>query len=298
MDPAFSVPSSLFAFGMRPFFPSRRDTLSTSDGIDLHVQWKTPADPPRAVVLLVHGYAEHCGRHGVLATTFAETPALVCAYDQRGYGRSGGRRAYVDTFDQYLDDLARVVDTVRARVPELPLFLFGHSMGGLVVLKYVLDRSPSAPAGLLLSAPALEVNPDLAPILRRMAHLLGRLAPRLPTVRSPDGALSRDPAVVEQARTDPLNYHGRIPARTGAELLRAGESVRARLEEVEHPFLVLHGTDDPLASPVWSRRLYERARAADKTLKLYEGRYHESFHDFGRDAVLADLADWLGARVG
>jgi len=282
---------------MRPFFPSRRATVSTPDGVDLHLQWNTPADPPRAAVLLVHGYAEHCGRHGILAQTFSETSARVFAYDQRGYGRSGGRRAYVDAFDQYLDDLARVLTVVRARTPEVPLFLFGHSMGGLVVLKYVLDRAPSSLAGLLLSAPALEVNPNLAPVLRRMAHLLGRIAPRLPTVRSPEGAISRDPAVVEHAHTDPLNYHGRIPARTGAELLRAGRDVRSRLDTLTHPFLVLHGTDDPLAAPVWSRRLYDRAASSDKTLKLYEGRYHEPFHDFGREAVLADLADWISARA-
>ena len=281
---------------MRPFFPSRRTSVSTSDGVDLHLQWKAPAQPPRAAVLLVHGYAEHCGRHGILAETFSEASALVFAYDQRGYGRSGGRRAYVDTFDRYLDDLAQVLEVVRPRTPDVPLFLFGHSMGGLVVLKYVLDRAPSSLAGLLLSAPALEVNPDLAPVLRRIAHLLGRIAPRLPTVRSPEGAISRDPAVVEHAHNDPLNYHGRIPARTGAELLRAGRDVRSRLDTLTHPFLVIHGTDDSLAAPVWSRRLYAQAPSPDKTLKLYEGRYHESFHDFGRETVLADLRDWISAR--
>jgi len=282
---------------MRPFFPSRRTTVSSPDGMDLHLQWTVPAEPPRAAVLLVHGYAEHCGRHGVLAQTFSETPALVFAYDQRGYGRSGGRRAYVDAFDRYLDDLGHVLDVVRAHVPEVPLFLFGHSMGGLVVLKYVLDRAPSGLAGLLLSAPALEVNPDLAPLLRRIAHVLGRIAPRVPTVRSPEGAISRDPAVIEHAHNDPLNYHGRIPARTGAELLRAGRAVRDRLDTLTHPFLVLHGTDDILAPPIWSRRLYDRAPSSDKTLKLYEGRYHEPFHDVGRAEVLADLADWVDARA-
>jgi alpha-beta hydrolase superfamily lysophospholipase len=282
---------------MPPFFPTRRDTLRTADGIDLHVQWQSPSDPSRATVLMVHGYAEHCGRHGVLAQTFTEASALVYAYDQRGYGRSGGRRAYVDTFDQYVDDLARMIEYVRARKAQGPLFLFGHSMGGLVVLKYVLDRTPTSLGGLLLSAPALEVNPDLAPLLRRVAHLLGRVAPRLPTVRSPDGALSRDPVVVERARTDPLNYHGRIPARTGAELLRAGHDVRSRLDAVHAPFLVVHGTADRLAAPIWSQRLYERAGSPDKTLKLYEGRYHESFHDYGREAVLADLQDWIEAHL-
>lgn len=281
---------------MEPFRPDRRTTLTTPDGLQLHAQWRLPASAPRATVVLVHGYAEHCGRQGTLARAFLGESAAVYAYDQRGHGRSGGRRVYVDAFDRYLDDLALVLAFVRDRAPDGPLFLFGHSMGGLVVLKYVLERAPALD-GLILSAPAIEVNPDLAPVLRRLAQGLGRLAPRLPTVRSPEGAISRDPAVVEAAANDPLNYHGRIPARTGAELLRAGSSVRARLHELSLPFLVLHGTADRLARPAWSRRLYDRAAAADKTLKLYEGRYHESFHDYGRETVLRDLATWLRERA-
>lgn len=280
---------------MEPFSPTRRGTLTIQDGLSLHTQWRRPAAAPRATVVIVHGYAEHCGRYGNVARTFTDAGAAVFAYDQRGYGRSGGRPAYVDHFDQYLDDLDRFLAFVRSQEPDAPLFLFGHSMGGLVALKYVLDRHPAI-AGLMLSAPALEVNPDLAPVVRRLAQTLGRLVPTLPTVRSPDGALSRDPSVVRAAQEDPLNYHGRIPARTGAELLRTGASVRARLDELDRPFLVVHGTADPLAEPKWSRRLYDRATAADKMLRLYDGRYHESFHDYGRDEVLADLSGWLRER--
>jgi alpha-beta hydrolase superfamily lysophospholipase len=281
---------------MEPFSPTRRGTLTTRDGLALHTQWRTPAARPRATVAIVHGYAEHCGRYGNVARAFTDAGAAVFAYDQRGFGRSGGRRAYVEHFDQYLDDLDRFLTMVRSQGPDAPLFLFGHSMGGLVALKYALDRR-SEVAGLMLSAPALEVNPDLAPLLRRLAQTLGRLVPTLPTVRSPEGALSRDPAVVRAARADPLSYHGRIPARTGAELLRVGADVRSRLDALTRPFLVLHGTADSLAEPRWSRRLHARAAATDKTLRLYEGRYHEPFHDYGRDEVLADLSGWLRERA-
>jgi alpha-beta hydrolase superfamily lysophospholipase len=201
----------------------------------------------------------------------------------------------VDRFEQYLADL----DAFRLHVApptDAPVFLFGHSMGGLVALLYTLNRAPDF-RGLLLSAPAIEVNPDLAPFLRRVAQGLGRLAPTLPTVHSPQGVISRDPAVVEAARQDPLNYHGRTLARTGAELLRAGDEAQSRLHELRTPFLVCHGTADPLASPVWSRRLYERAAAEDKTLKLYNGLYHETFNEPEQDAVLADLGAWLAARL-
>jgi len=231
-----------------------------------------------------------------MASTFTEQGAAVYAYDQRGYGRSDGRRAYVESFDRYLDDLGQFLDHVRTRQPDFPLFLFGHSMGGLVVLKYVLERKPSL-NGLLLSAPAIEINPNLAPLLRQLAQILGRLFPILPTTRSPQNAISRDPTVVEEAKNDPLNYHGRVLARTGAEMLKAGAEVRKRLDALTDPFLVIHGTADTLANPEWSQRLYERAASNDKTIRIYEGLYHETFNEPEQDEVLQDLGDWLGARI-
>ena len=279
---------------MTAFPPTRRDTLVVEDGTQLHTQHWAPSGAPEAIVLLVHGYAEHCNRYGGVARTFVTQNVRVHTYDQRGYGRSGGPRAYVDAFDTYLDDLGQVLQTVRSQAPDRPLFLFGHSMGGLVALKYVLDRGPSL-RGLMLSAPALEINPDLAPILRRAAQLLGRLWPTLPTTRSPGDAISRDPAVVADA--DPLNYHGRVLARTGAEMLRAGADTRPRLHTLQTPFLVLHGTADSLTNPDWSQKLYERAAASDKTLRLYEGLYHETFHEPEKEEVLSDLSDWLSVRL-
>jgi alpha-beta hydrolase superfamily lysophospholipase len=276
--------------------PTGRDSLTTDDGLRLYTQHWAPEETPQALVALVHGYGEHSGRYDHVAQVFVEQGAAVHAYDQRGYGRSEGPRAYVDDFDRYLDDLAQFLDRVQKQQPDRPLFLFGHSMGGLVVLKYVLDRHPSV-RGLVLSGPAIEINPDLAPLLRRAAQVLGRLFPTLPTTRSPEGAISRDPEVVEEAKNDPLNYHGRVLARTGAEMLRAGEKVRDRLEEVTDPFLVLHGTADTLASPEWSERLYDRAASDDKTIKLYDGLYHETFNEPERETVLNDLTEWIGDRL-
>lgn len=281
---------------MPSFPPTRRGTLTTHDGIALHTQRWMPSTEPKAIVVLVHGYAEHCGRYGPVAHALTQANAAVHTYDQRGYGRSGGRRAYIDSFDQYLDDLAQIVDAVRRSSPERPFFLFGHSMGGLVVVKALLNRTLS-PQGVLLSAPALKVNPDLAPWLRQMSRELGSLLPTLPTVRSPAGAISRDPAVVREAENDPLNYHGRVLARTGAELLRAGQEVRPRLNDIHTPFLVIHGTADQLAAPTWSQKLHNHAQATDKTIQLYEGLYHETFNEPERDTVLADLTTWLQNRM-
>ena len=276
--------------------PAGRGSFETSDGLTLYTQHWTPEGEASAIVLLVHGYAEHCGRYDHVARTFLDRDAAVYAYDHRGHGRSEGRRAYVDHFEQYVADLCRFRRHVQAQTPDVPVFLFGHSMGGLASLLYTLDYAPDL-EGLLLSAPAIEVNPDLAPFLRHVAEWVGRFFPTLPTVRSPQGSISRDPAVVEDAENDPLNYTGRTLARTGAELLRAGQAARSRLYELQTPFMVFHGTADPLATPAWSKRLYERAAAEDKTLRLYDGLYHETFNEPERDAVLRDLGTWLAERL-
>ena len=279
-----------------PPSPAGRGSFSTHDGLTLYTQRWTPARDARAIVLLVHGYAEHCGRYDHVAGTFVDQGAAVYAYDQRGHGRSEGPRAYVDRFEQYLADLDLFRDFVQARTPDVPVFLFGHSMGGLASLLYTLNYAPDL-RGLLLSAPVIEIDPDLAPLLRELAQILGRLFPTLPTVRSSQDAISRDPAVVDEAENDPLNYTGRTLARTGAELLRAGEEAQSRLGELGTPFLVLHGTADPLATPAWSKRLYERAAATDKTLRLYDGLYHETFNEPEQDTVLRDLGTWLAERM-
>lgn len=271
-------------------------SLVTDDGHTLSTRTWSTDKASGATVILVHGYAEHCGRYEHVAECLVDAGATVVAYDQRGYGRSDGRRAYIDTFEQYLNDLGEVLDHVRGRHPDGPMFLFGHSMGGLVVLKYVLDEDPSVD-GLILSSPAIEINPDLAPVLRKIAQWIGWLFPTLPTRQSPQDAISRDPAVVEEANNDPLNYHGRVPARTGAEMLKAGEAVRKQLGNVDLPFLVFHGTDDVLTNPEWSERLYEKASATDKTLHLYEGLYHETFNEPEQQRVLTDISNWLRNRI-
>ncbi len=290
--------------------PDHQSAFLTHDDLHLYVQaWDPTAEGTeethaevRGTVLIVHGYGEHSGRYGHVARAFTEAGLQVFAYDQRGYGRSEGPRAYVRSFDAYLDDLDRVLRTIRPRAREhAPLFLFGHSMGGAVVLLHALERSASLTRhgvkGLMLSSPAIEVDPDIAPLLRKAARVIGAFAPWLPVAQSPEGMISRDPDVVREAETDPLNYHGRVQARLGAELLRACQRVQARQHELEIPFLVFHGTDDAITSPDASRRLYDAARSDDKALQLYDGLYHETFNEPERDRVLADLQQWVTERL-
>ena len=272
-------------------------TFRTKDGLALFTRTWRPPTEPRAVVALVHGYAEHSGRYASLAADLVAESYVVCGYDHRGFGRSEGRRAFIARFDDLLDDLDRFLDEVRKSYPDTPLFLFGHSMGGAVTALYALDREPERHrvGGAILSSPMFATNE--APFLQKIASVLGRLFPTMPTIPLNLEALSRDPAVLEDIRKDPLFYHGRILARTGAEMIRAMKRVRAQASRFSLPFLLFHGLADRLTAPEGSRRFFHEAASGDKTIHLYEELFHITFCEPGRDRVLADVTSWLDART-
>ncbi|GIV58509.1 MAG: lysophospholipase [Rhodothermaceae bacterium] len=281
-----------------PLSPASTVSFSTADGLHLFSRTWMPETEPRGHLVLVHGYAEHSGRYEALASDLTEAGYAVHTYDQRGFGRSEGRRAYVRSFDLYLDDLDRFLTLVRRDVPEAPLFLMGHSMGGTVVALYALERSPQRHRirGVILSSPALAS--DLAPMLQRVSALIGRLLPCLPTIRLDLSALSRDPAVEAAVRSDPLFYRGRLRARTGAEIVRAMRRIQEGAPRFTLPLLLFHGTADRLSAPQGSRRFYARIASEDKVLVLFEGFYHETLNEPQRLYVLATLLEWLAEHTG
>ena len=250
---------------------------------------------PRGHVLLVHGYAEHSGRYEHVAATLQRAGYAVTAYDQRGFGRSPGRRALVWDFDTLACDLYAMIQHVQAH-DAAPLFVLGHSMGGLVVLWTLLRHDVSA-QGVVLSAPALDIGGNVPPGLARLASAVSHWLPTLPTVGKVQGGISRDVQVVAEAEADPLNYHGRVPARTGVEMLRTGQQVLAQAGAITHPYLLLYGTADTIVDPEGSMRFHAGSGAADKTLRRYEGLRHEILNEPERHDILADITAWLDART-
>jgi alpha-beta hydrolase superfamily lysophospholipase len=271
------------------------DRLIARDGLSLYEQWWLPETDPRAAVILVHGIMEHSGRHAATAEDLCRQCYAVYAADLRGHGRSGGPRCFVRTLDRYLDDLDVLADDVRRRQPGKPLFLFGHSLGGLIAVQWCVTRDPDL-RGLVLSAPAIRLQADLFPILRHLAALGAMLFPHLGTVRLGGGNISRDPAVVARFRADPLVFHGRLPVGTAAAVLRGIRQAGRRLDAIRLPLMVLHGTADHVCSPSGSRDLCRLAASEDKVLHLYEGFYHEVLSEPERNAVVADMVAWLGQR--
>jgi alpha-beta hydrolase superfamily lysophospholipase len=279
----------------------RRDgivgTARTRDGLELHtLRW--PADGnTRAHLLLLHGIAEHAARHAHVATRFAQAGIETHAFDLRGFGASSGRRAYLDRWSQYHDDVEDRLAAIRTVSGRLPVVLYGHSMGGLIALGHVLGDVPRLqPDLLVLSAPAIAAK--VAQWKRILADVLGRLTPSFEVANElPPGGLSHDPQIEAIYRSDPLNYH-RTTARLGMELFHEQARVEARLAQIRAlpiATYVLHGTDDPVVPVSASASLEGREKV---TRHLYPGLRHEMHNEPQAASVIGDTIAWILTQVG
>ena len=271
-------------------------TLAAPDGTALFTRRWTPDFGAVGAVLVVHGVHEHSGRHSYLASALMERRLDVFAYDQRGHGQSEGARGDVARFSDFVDDLGAMLAEVRRAAPGLPVFLFGHSMGGLVAAAYVAERGAAGLAGLVLSSPALHTFP-VPRLLERAAPHVARWRPLQVVTPLNLSRLSHDPAVERAYREDPLNTVSGLRARLAYELLLASRRVQARPEAFTLPLYLMHGTADVITPPAGSRWLAEHAPSPDVTLRLYDGLFHELMKEPEKDAVLADVADWLAAHA-
>jgi len=267
-------------------------TFSGYQNLSLYYQCWLPDTDPRAILLVVHGLAEHSGRYVNLADYFVHRGYAVYGFDHRGHGRSAGRRGYVNHFTDYLDDLNTFVNIVRNKHVDTRIFMFGHSMGGTIGTAYAVNHQHRL-AGLILSGATLKLDPGVSPVLTALAPLISMLLPRMGTVVIDASATSRDRAIVDAYVNDPLVYHGKISARLGGELIRTIRKLPSQLPEINLPTLIMHGTADRLSHPASSQMLYERIGSADKTLKLYDGFYHETFNEPEHEQVFSDMETWL-----
>lgn len=264
--------------------------------LNLYSQCWLPSGELKAMFLVVNGLAEHSGRYQNLVDYFVPKGYAVYSYDHRGHGRSAGARCYVERFSEYIDDLKTFFDMVRVENKEAKIFLIGHSMGGTIATAYAI-RYQQDLAGLLLSAATLKVGSTASPVLIAMAGILSALLPRIGTIILDASAISRDKAVVDAYVNDPLVYRGKIPARMGAELVKTAQELPPKMPQITLPILIMQGTADRLSDPQGSQMLYERVSSKDKTLKLYEGFYHEIFNEPQREQVFKDIEAWLHAHV-
>lgn len=270
-------------------------TFVSKDDVKLFEQYWQPANELKANIIIIHGLAEHSGRYVHVADYLVNHGYAVATFDLRSHGQSDGKKTFIRSFDDFLSDVDLFLKRVRERHPNQKLFLLGHSMGGTITTLFALTRTPDV-KGLILSSATLKLSDTISPFLVRISAVLGMLAPKLTTITIDSSAISRDPDVVKKYDTDPLVYRGGIPARTGAEFNRAIKLIQGQMELVTLPLLILAGTADRLSDPAGSQQLYERAQAKDKTLKLYEGFYHEILNEPEKEMVLSDIVRWLEAH--
>jgi alpha-beta hydrolase superfamily lysophospholipase len=271
------------------------DTFAGAAGVDIYWQAWLPTDEPRAIVVIAHGAGEHSARYAHVAERLTGAGYAVYALDHRGHGRSQGRRAMFERLDLVLEDLSTLIARARDQHAGHPVFLLGHSLGGAVALAYA-GRHGDQLAGLVLSGPVAAME-TASPVTRIAARVLSTLTPNLGLMDVDSTQISRDPDVVRAYQEDPLVYRGKFPARTISEVVGEVTRFPQTVTELRMPLLIMHGTADTLAPPAGSKMVAERAGSQDKTLKLYDGLYHEVFNEPEQDQVIGDLVEWLDARV-
>lgn len=269
---------------------------SLAPGARLHTKSWLPGGPPKAIVLLAHGYAEHLGRYEHVAARLNRSGYGVYAVDHWGHGLSDGAPGFVPAFAVFVEGVEALLAQVKVRHPAAPRILLGHSMGGLIAAATLL-RCQHEFAGAVLSGPAIKAAREPPALTIAVAKLLSWIAPRLGVLQLDASLVSRDPQVVADYRADPLVYKGKVGARLGAEMFAAMRAVQAQAAGITLPLLIMHGADDGLAAPAGSEFLQQHAGSADKTLKIYPGLYHEIFNEPEQRQVLGDMVDWIDRHL-
>lgn len=269
--------------------PLFREYATNAQGLRLFTRtWR--AEKPKALVLIVHGFAEHSGRYTALAEALQKASYDVAALDLQGHGRSEGTRAHIRRFEDYVSDVEIVAQYVK-RTPAQKLVLLGHSMGGLITIHAAATGLPLA--GVVLSAPAVAPDPALAtPFKKAACRLLGSWLPKCPVEPLPAAALSRDPSVVAQYENDPLVFHGNCLARWGAEMLLAMSVSMGKAAVAKAPLLAIHGSQDRVVGVDGTRKLLANW-GGPTSVEIVPGAYHETFNELEREALYTRVAGWL-----
>lgn len=259
----------------------------------MRTQCWMPDEPPRALLAIAHGVTEHSDRYRSMVPRLLAGKVGVCGFDLRGHGRSSGHRGHVDRWQDYISDLDRFLHTIQTRHPGLPIFLFGHSLGSLIVLSYGAEQ-PHLIRGMVVCGAAIEPAGVARPHLVLLARAFSSIWPTFPIPVRPRTTpfLSRDPQVEAEFLADPLVLK-KVTARFGIEALAMIAHVRRNAPMVKGPLLMIHGGVDPLNSVNGAQGFFNEVTAPDKRIIIYPGSYHEPHNDLDRDEVLGDLCAWI-----
>jgi len=267
-----------------------------SGNFNLYWRCWLPDGQVKAIILVAHGLGEHISRYNNLANNVVPLGYAVYGLDHQGHGKSEGTRVFVERFQVYLDDLYTLFNMVSKDNPGKKMIFYGHSMGGLIAVDYAVKHQQDL-AGLVISAPALKPGESITAATIAMARILSAITPKLGVQALDSTYLSHDKTVVEAYDKDPLVYRGKITARLGSELFTAMKAMDSQMQFITLPLLILQGSEDKLVNQDGAKTLYEKAGSKDKTLKIYEGFYHEVHNEPGNTRVFADIEAWLASHI-
>jgi alpha-beta hydrolase superfamily lysophospholipase len=263
---------------------------------NIYFQSWLPEGEPKAILLIVHGLAEHCGRYMNIVNHFVPLNYAVYGIDHLGHGKSEGTRVFVDRFEDYTKSLKAYSDMIRLWQPRKPIFLVGHSMGGLIGAVSLIDHQAEL-RGAVLSGAAVKVPSNITPATIIVGKMLSALVPKFGLIGLDAEGICRDPAVVQAYVNDPLVHRGKTTARLAAEMLKAMQYVMAQAAKITLPIMLVQGSADRLVDPAGSQMLYDAVSSADKAIRIYDGFYHEVFNEPEHGKVLHDIEIWLEAHL-
>ena len=269
-------------------------SFSNAAGLKIFTRSWLPATNIRGVIVLVHGLNSHSGYYQWVAEQFVAVNYAVYALDLEGRGQSEGERFYVQSIYDFTKEVDQLIGIAKTAHPKLPFFILGHSAGGVVACLYTLEY-PGKVNGLICESFAYQVPaPDFAlTVLKGISHI----APHLHTIKLKNEDFSRDAGVVTAMNNDPLIAHESQPSKTMEQLVIADERLKKEFPLITLPVLILHGTADKATKYSGSQFFYDNTGAKDKTLKLYEGHYHDLLNDTDKELVMMDILKWVGERV-
>jgi acylglycerol lipase len=270
------------------------ERIDGAEGLQIFIRSWRPETQARGVVVICHGVNSHSGYYGWAAEQFVASDLAVYALDLHGRGKSDGERFYLEKIGDYVDDVDAVVTLAKSREPGLPVFLLGHSAGGVISCVYTLEHQAKL-AGLICESFAFQVAaPDFAlAVVKGLSHI----APHAHVLRLKNEEFSRDPQVVRAMNEDPLIDNEVQPTKTVAELVRADERLKQEFPLITLPVLILHGTADKVTNPKGSQLFYDTAGSTDKTLRLYDGHVHDLLNDIDKEKVMSDIKGWITSHL-
>jgi len=272
----------------------KEGTFEGVGGLKIATRTWQPEGAARGIMILIHGFNSHSGYFAWAAERFAANGFATYALDHRGRGKSEGERFYVDKFSDWLEDVDTLVGIARSETPGLPVYVLGHSVGGVIASSYAFEHQAEI-AGLICESFAFDVGlPQLVQLALEGASYL---IPHLPLYALKNEIFSRDPKVLEAMNHDPLIANEKQPAETAAEVLKAAARLKENMPKINIPVFIIHGTDDKATRYQGSQYFYDNVGSKDKMLKLYEGGYHDLLNDIDKEIVLADILEWVNQRV-